>query len=72
MGRYPALQWAEPWPQSNHSTFAFRGVPALAFSSTGAFNLAHFPADTVEQVSIEKLAEVVAAAREIMMSLAVS
>ena len=22
----------EPWPQSNHSTFTFRGVPALAFS----------------------------------------
>ncbi len=34
--RYPALQAVEPWPQSNHSTFAFRGVPALAFSAHGA------------------------------------
>ncbi|HSN73473.1 MAG TPA: M28 family peptidase [Anaerolineae bacterium] len=59
VSRYPAVQWVEPWPQSNHSTFAFRGVPALAFSSEGAFALAHFPDDTTEQVSIEKLVEVV-------------
>jgi aminopeptidase YwaD len=63
VGGYPTLQWTEPWPQSNHSTFAFRGVPALAFSSTSAFNLAHFSGNTVEQVSVEKVAEVVAAAR---------
>ena len=56
----------EPWPQSNHSTFAFRGVPALAFSSHGAFTLAHFPADTVAAVSIDKLAEVVAVVQEIV------
>lgn len=66
VGRYPAVQWVEPWPQSNHSTFAFRGVPALAFSSEGAFALAHFPYDTVEQVSIDKLAEVVEIVREIV------
>lgn len=66
--RYPAVQWVEPWPQSNHSTFAFRGVPALAFSSEGAFALAHFPHDTVEQVSIEKLVEVVQLVREIVLS----
>jgi aminopeptidase YwaD len=72
VGGYPTLQWTEPWPQSNHSTFAFRGVPALAFSSTSAFNLAHFSGNTVEQVSVEKVAEVVAAAREIMISLAAS
>ena len=65
-GRYPALQWVEPWPQSNHSTFAFRGVPALAFSSHDAFTLAHFPTDTVAAVSIDKLAEVVAVVREIV------
>ena len=64
--RYPALQAVEPWPESNHSTFAFRGVPALAFSSHDAFTLAHFPADTVSAVSIDKLTEVVAVAREIV------
>jgi aminopeptidase YwaD len=66
--RYPAVQWVEPWPQSNHSTFAFRGAPALACSSKGAFALAHFPHDTVEQVSSEKLAEVVELVREIVLS----
>ena len=64
--RYPALQAVEPWPESNHSTFAFRGVPALAFSGHDAFTLAHFPADTVAAVSIDKLAEVVAVVREIV------
>ena len=68
VSRYPAVQWVEPWPQSNHSTFAFRGVPALAFSSEGAFALAHFPHDTIEQVSIEKLVEVVELVREIVLS----
>jgi aminopeptidase YwaD len=68
VSRYPAVQWVEPWPQSNHSTFAFRGAPALAFSSEGAFALAHFPHDTVEQVSSEKLAEVVELVREIVLS----
>jgi len=50
VARYPAVQWVEPWPQSNHSPFTFRGVSALAFSSSGAFGLAHFPHDTIEQV----------------------
>ena len=66
LDRYPALQNVEPWPQSNHSTFSFRGVPALAFSSRDAFTLAHFPADTVAAVSIDRLAEVVAVVREIV------
>jgi aminopeptidase YwaD len=69
VGRSPGVQWVEPWPQSNHSTFSFRGVPALAFSSAGAFNLAHFQADTFEQVSVTKLAEVAALAREIVVGL---
>lgn len=67
VSRYPAVKWVEPWPQSNHSTFAMRGVPALAFSSAGAFALAHFAHDTVEQVSIDKLAEVVQLIREIVL-----
>lgn len=64
--RYPALQAVEPWPESNHSTFAFRGVPALAFSARGAFALAHSPADTIEMVSLEKLTEVVAVVSQIV------
>lgn len=64
--RFPRLQWTEPWPQSNHSTFSFRGTPALAFSSAGAFNLAHYPTDTVDVVAVSKLAEVVAVVGEVI------
>jgi aminopeptidase YwaD len=66
VARYPTMQWVDPWPQSNHSTFSFRGVPALAFSSQGAFNLAHFRADTFEKVSAEKLAEIVSVVSQIV------
>ena len=62
----PTVQWVDPWPQSNHSTFSFRGVPALAFSSQGAFSLAHFPTDTIAQVSITKLAQIVAVVSHIV------
>jgi aminopeptidase YwaD len=68
VSRFPALEWTEPWPQSNHSTFAFRGAPALAFSSTDAFTRAHFPTDAIEEVNPEKVAEVVAAVRAIVLS----
>jgi hypothetical protein len=67
VSRHPAVQWVEPWPQSNHSTFTFRGVPALAFSSKDAFALAHFPHDTIAQVDIEKLVEVVDLVRAIVL-----
>ena len=56
---YPGVVWVDPWPESNHSTFAFRGVPSLALSSVGIRNIAHHPADTIEQVSPAKLGEVV-------------
>ncbi len=42
---YPDLIWAEPWPESNHSTFAFRGVPSVAFTSATRVALAHHPGD---------------------------
>ncbi len=56
---YPGVTWVEPWPQSNHSTFAMRGVPAIAFSSEGRIRLDHLRADSVEWVSPAKLREVV-------------
>lgn len=67
--RHPAVVWVEPWPESNHSTFALRGVPALAFGSVGARRLAHSPADTFEQVSEAKLAEPCQLATEIVTAL---
>lgn len=58
VAKYAGVQWVAPWPQSNHSTFAGRGVPSLALSSIGAFDLAHQPIDTVDWVSLDKLREV--------------
>jgi aminopeptidase YwaD len=67
--KYPGVVWVEPWPQSNHSTFAQRGVPSLALSSIGAFGLAHLPIDTFDWVSLDKLNEVVSLVIEIVGSL---
>lgn len=55
---FPTVVWVEPWPESNHSTFAFRGIPALALGAVGTRNLAHQPFDTLENMSAEKLEEV--------------
>jgi aminopeptidase YwaD len=57
--RRPDLLAALPWPESNHSTFAWRGVPSLAFTSLGAPNLTHLRADTVEWISAARLARLV-------------
>ncbi len=59
VARYPGVAWVDPWPESNHSTFAWRGVPSLAFSSVGRIRLDHLRADSVEWVSPAKLGEVV-------------
>ncbi len=56
---YPGVTWVDPWPQSNHSTFAMRGVPAIAFSSEGRIRLDHLRADSVEWVSPAKLKDAV-------------
>ncbi len=64
--RHPAIIWVEPWPESNHSTFSFRGVPALALSSTGVRAIAHSPADTIEQASPAKLADSAQLVKEIV------
>jgi hypothetical protein len=65
--RFPALQRVEPWPESNHSTFAFRGVPTLALSSHDAWQAAHYPTDTLDLVDVNKLAEVVEVVRQIVL-----
>jgi aminopeptidase YwaD len=59
LASFPGITWVDPWPESNHSTFAFRGVPTLAFSSTGVRHMAHTPMDTVDHISLEKVYEVV-------------
>ncbi|MBN1564285.1 MAG: M28 family peptidase [Anaerolineae bacterium] len=59
---YPRVQWVDPWPQSNHSTFAFNGVPAVALCSSVGWDivsLRHQPGDTPLWLSNDLLNEVV-------------
>ncbi len=56
---YPGVTWVAPWVESNHSTFAFRGIPAVVLSSSMAAYQFHLRDDTVEWVSVARLAEVV-------------
>lgn len=56
---YPAVQWVEPWPESNHSTFSWRGVPALAFSSQALIPYCHQRFDTAEWISPARVEEAV-------------
>lgn len=66
---YHGVVWAEPWPESNHSTFSFRGIPAIPFTSVGRTDIAHLRNDTVEMVSVSRLAEVVALTQEVVAAL---
>ena len=67
---YPGVVWVEPWPESNHSTFAMRGVPSLAFGSVGVRHLAHTPQDSIEQASTKKVGEVIGLIENIVRGLA--
>jgi aminopeptidase YwaD len=67
--KYPGVVWVDPWPESNHSTFAWRNVPSLALSSVCGGNITHQRLDTVERVSPAKLAEVVSLVSDIVASL---
>jgi len=68
-GAFPGVLWAEPWVESNHSTFAFRGIPALALTAEGTRALAHQPFDGLENMSAEKLEEVASLAEKIVRAL---
>ncbi len=64
--KYPRIVWADPWPESNHSTFAWRGVPCLAFTSRSRACIAHLRADTIDMVDPEKLIDLVSFVSEIV------
>ncbi len=69
---FPGVVWVDPWPQSNHSTFAWRGVPSLALSGVEAWH-SHYPhhlrSDTLDWLSPAKLAETAALVQAIVESL---
>jgi aminopeptidase YwaD len=55
---YPGAAWVEPWYESNHSAFLWRGIPCVAVSSLGAADVLHLPTDTIDWMSPTKLVEV--------------
>jgi aminopeptidase YwaD len=56
---------ADPWFQSDHAIFAMRGIPALAVTSEGVFDLLpdliHTSRDTLEVVDLTVLEDIVTA-----------
>ena len=66
---YPGVVWTEPWPESNHSTFSWRGVPSVAFGSKGVSSLHHSERDTLEWIDAAKLAEVCLLVEKIVLNL---
>lgn len=55
----PSIQPVDPWPESNHSTFSWRGVTCLAFGGQGYHYFAHQLIDTTDWMSPLKIAEAV-------------
>jgi aminopeptidase YwaD len=66
----PAVTWVDPWPESNHSTFAWRGVPALAFTARADHYQHHLRTDTVDQVDVGQLLDVAALAGRLTRTMA--
>ena len=67
--KYPGIVWVDPWPESNHSSFSWRGVPCLAFTSRSRSRIAHLRTDTVDLVDPEKLVELVSFVSEIVVNI---
>jgi aminopeptidase YwaD len=67
---FPGVVWVEPWPESNHSTFAFRGIQALALSAVGTRALAHQSYDDLAGMSAARLGEVANLVEKIVVDLA--
>jgi aminopeptidase YwaD len=67
---YPGIAWTEPWPESNHAAFAWRGVPCLAFTSPATRHLAHSPGDTLDWVNPARLGTLTRFAARLVAALA--
>ncbi|MGI5837453.1 MAG: M28 family metallopeptidase [Chloroflexota bacterium] len=69
MKRHSGTIWTEPWPQSDHSSFSWWGIPSVAISSVGGLACSHTPADAIELVGLDRLAEAASLVAEIIESL---
>jgi Iap family predicted aminopeptidase len=63
---HPAVVWTEPWPESNHSSFAWRGVPAAAFSGQAVRTWAHQRHDSLRWVNPANVLEAAQLSAEIL------
>ncbi|TLN09061.1 Zn-dependent exopeptidase M28, partial [bacterium] len=63
---HPGAQWTEPWPESNHSSFAWRGVPAAALSGQAVRTWAHQRHDSLRWVNPAVVREAAELAAEIL------
>ena len=59
LARHPGQVWVDPWYESDHSAFSFRGVPSVPVSSVGFAENMHLPDDTPEWMDPGKLAQAV-------------
>lgn len=57
-GAYPGVVWVDPWIQSNHATYAMRGVPCIALSSL-TWERSHQTDDSTDWISAAKMDEVI-------------
>jgi aminopeptidase YwaD len=67
--QYPGVAPVAPWPASDHYIFYSHGVPSLALSSVGIKDIYHTPADTVDWISPDKLAETVMLGQDLVNAL---
>jgi hypothetical protein len=67
--QYPGVVWADPWYESDHSAFLWRGVPCIPLSSVGVANINHLPADAVQWVSPAKLGEAASLVMDVIWAL---
>jgi aminopeptidase YwaD len=68
--QYPDLVFVDPWYESDHSSFFFRGVPVMAVSSKNFAPICHRPADTPDWIDPDKLERVVDLVEELILRLA--
>jgi Iap family predicted aminopeptidase len=68
-GKYPGVVWVDPWYESNHSAFYWRGIPSIPIGSSGGANVTHLPIDTVEWISPTRLNEVASLVTDVVESL---
>lgn len=68
--RHPGSLWVDPWYESDHSAFIWRGVPAVALSSRGFDQVMHSPQDTSQYVSPARLEQAGAIVLDVIAALA--